>query len=218
MKKIIQIILAIVFLQACGDATLDPNSNSKRSAKDEIVPLSIGNYWKYNCVSIDSFNNNSYSLYESISKDTLIKGNQYYILNGMYVIANKDYKYFQICFNDSTGFKRVDYDSITYYEALYPSRIGDTFKNRFARYSYVVNNNVKITTKAGTFICYNYQQNDTVSVTDNTGQVKGKYHMYTDLYYSVGIGLIKIKFSLLTLDTKLPFGEGSKELIEYKVN
>jgi hypothetical protein len=42
MKNAILIILAIVFLQACGDATLDPNSIEKVNVD---MPLKIGNYW-----------------------------------------------------------------------------------------------------------------------------------------------------------------------------
>lgn len=207
---LISVVLVLVF-SSCkyDDNIITP---PKRSSKNEIVPLSVGNYWKYKFTDYESSNPTIRYSEEHITQDTIIDFQEYFVLEQV----GFDNKMFS--FNDNSGYNQIpnifDFNFGMYVK--YPAQVGDEFYyNQFVDSVKIISINKKITVPAGTFECYHYQSFDTFSRMDESGNVIEKLISQLDFYYSVGVGLVLtdnyiIKNNQSTLFTK-------QELIEYNV-
>lgn len=85
MKHVLLIvILSFVVLQACKKDEPDPDPVPQESVLD-YFPLTVGNYWIYEVSHCDStWTECNYSRTDSnyVSKDTMIRGNMYYKIEG----------------------------------------------------------------------------------------------------------------------------------------
>jgi len=101
MRKLILLSFAIGFVMSCEKN--DPVAEQSAG----FLPLQIGNYWIYQHVDIDSLHNETFRDYTdsvSISRDTLINGNQYFILEGTNYPASRGQWEILDILRDSMGY------------------------------------------------------------------------------------------------------------------
>lgn len=209
MKKINLLsilILLLISLISCGESTV--NEPPKKSNKNEIVPLSVGTYWKYKYTDYDTINPKISFSEERITKDTTINNVKYFVLEKLFS-KNKSF-----CYNDNNGYFQNSKDYNVFVK--YPAQVGEIFyMNPYSDTVKVISVNQKITVPAGTFECYHYQSFDTIPRTENNGVVREKYLAKVDFYYSVGVGMVL--FNTTNVENNRSIVMIKKELIEYTV-
>ena len=87
MRNLVFLGLALVFLFSCKKETEELQENNNQ-VPVSYMPLKIGNYWIYQTYKIDSLGNESIDgAVDSVrvTKDTLINGNTYFVLEGEFV-------------------------------------------------------------------------------------------------------------------------------------
>lgn len=200
------LIMSLVFLISCGeDKSVSP---PKRSSKNEIVPLSIGNYWKYKYTDYEDSNEVIKLSEEFITKDTVLENET------RFVIEQKGSEFNKICYNNSFGYNQTSNN----YEQFvkYPTFVGDYFLfNDLFDSVKVISMNKKITLPAGTFECYHYQSFDKYTKVDENGVIIGQFLFQFDLYYSVGVGLVLT--NTFNIQENKAILVQKQELIEYNV-
>lgn len=185
MLKYILIIITI-FIFSCSDENdknepIDYNTNG-------IIPLKIGNYWKYETESylsrdtFPTYTNNTLTVF----RDSIINGTKYfYIINDNYnytVSTNKEDGYY---------FNNIDEIDDLYYK--YPCEVGDQWDVRIyeeedldEKYVIVKSLNEVVTVPFGTFECINYEFYA-------IEEFMPDYHFIfiSNVYISPGVGMVK---------------------------
>lgn len=194
---IVTLCTFVLLFSACSDKTTEPQSTEKQNY---IVPLSVGNQWKYREVSVVKEGSSTtkkekeYTL--NVQSEEIINGaKEYNILNSLYD------KIYMRWYNTAEGFWSNAFN-INYREfsAKYPCKKGDTWViNTFTRRDEqenvlgeaevrmtVVSTNVQHTVNGKNYTCYHYKE----SLNDiKTGEVVES--AFRDYYYAVNIGLVQ---------------------------
>lgn len=215
MQKLLVFIMAILFMISCQK---DENNDSPES-KANHWPLAIGNYWVYQHVYVDySGKEVIHSKLDSIyiNRDTIIRGNTYFIIEGVYepffdgktgiVHIVRDSSN---CIVNSTG--RVLLAENNYNDVLYnfpgiDPLTKDTLYYMSAKMEKVSN---PITVPAGTFEVINKRETLSIRI-DITGIDNPRY---ADNYYANNVGQIIKTFYYLNYPEPM-----QKRLLRYHIS
>lgn len=202
------LIFITIFIISCSDEKdknepIDYNTNG-------IIPLKIGNYWKYE--SQTYFTKDSLPTYSydnlSVFGDTNIDGTKYYFvlnINNEYTAStNKEDGYYYHSFDN------IKNNDFLYYR--YPCNIGDKWdmvifsdEDLDEKYCIVKSLNKVVTVPFGTFECINYE----------VSEVQRYQHLTMidiySYYISPGVGFIKLERS----STINPFRDTALHSISY---
>jgi len=161
MRNLFALIMAAAFLISCEQETDKVN---------EIIyfPLEIGNYWIYQHYDIDSSGNETQkSLMDSIliTRDTIINGNQYFVLQGTYYPYTHNHSEIVFILRDSAGYILNEKGTIMFSENNFTDTLvnyyyieqysGDTIYNSIAKMEKV---DEPVIVPAGTFSVLNYKR------------------------------------------------------------
>lgn len=143
------VLLSWVFV-ACDS---DPVGGDKPIVmqSDTLVPLHIGNEWRYKIETFDTVTSaltDSYFSTEDIYGDSNINGEKWYSFGSPSIFYR----------NDSLGYRMIYADPDTSYLMYkYPARVGDKFVGFFEEGTEVVALDKPITVPAGRFSCVEYR-------------------------------------------------------------
>ncbi len=207
----------VLLFSACSDKTTEPQPTEKQNY---IVPLSVGNQWRYREISIAKEGSSTvkeeklYTL--SIQSEEIINGaKEYNILNSLYD------KIYMRWYNTAEGFLSNAFN-INYREfsAKYPCKKGDTWVidtfirtddqgnkiGKFTSKMTVISSNEARIVNGNNYTCYHYQR------TYNDLATKEPIaNSFTDFFYSVNIGLVE------EVNTTEGFEDRTVELLSYSV-
>lgn len=221
-SKYILFLSLFILAISCSESTAP--LNYKRSQKDEIMPLAVGNYWKYKTISPESLRNGDvYTL--KVDREFINDGKTLFELsqsNIYYVGFVSD-----IRVNTVTGLETNHYlfEGNKEFELLYkyPAKLGDIYPkpiNDSIPFYEVLTTSKIITTPAGTFPCYAYRYTNRRYNIDIKGDTIGYYiSEYLD-YCAVGVGMVKSVKSYRDYDIKgklIDEDITTEELIDYSV-
>ncbi len=198
MKKSILIgilsVIAIIVITSCDGGGTDPTNN------DEILPLKIGNYWKFDAVGYDTLGNilEQSTITFKVVSDTIINNEIVYIME----IGESNIQKGTAAF-----IKRADgvytYEKHnTYLEVKYPVSIGEKF-NAAKDTVIVESTNFNYVTTIGNFSCYQY----TWSYSDRK----------ESLYFKPSVGYVANEIFRRTVSGRY-YLVSKMVLKEYKVN
>lgn len=219
MKNLLLLIISITVLElsSCSDKISDPQTADKQNY---IVPLSVGNQWKYREISTKKEGSSTikeekvYTL--TVQSEEMISGiKEYGIHNSLY---NENYMRW---YNTAEGFWENYFNvDLRSFSAKYPCKNGDawildTFTRtdnqgnilgKFFRKMAVISTNVPRTINGSNFNCYHYQ------LTYNDLETKEPIaNSSTDYFYSVNVGLVE------QVDINNGVEDFTKELLSYTV-
>lgn len=203
MKKAI-LILTLVFLQACGDATLAPDNTSKIT-----MPLKAGNYWKTEYKFAGS--NTVDTLILKCLNDTLLNSEKWWVMNYNTGGLNSSPQPNFYLINKSDGMYRIDKNNNDYLENLlykFPPKEGEVN---------VTFNSMKITAlNLDTTITVKNKEYKNTIVYIAT-RIYGSRITSFYQYVCPNIGLVKT--DMYTSDSNIPKTlVSTEELFEYKIN
>lgn len=210
MKKITIIILTLVFLQACGDATLTPDNTPK-----VIMPLKAGNYWLF-VSRIFDINQIDTTRWECL-KDTTYNGKQSWLIKSLSINdtswkTNKPYyKGVGIMRFDSNGIWTIGYASVfkDFLIFKYPVKLGDKYES--------FEETVEVMNVDTTMILYNKTYKNVVIYKASEPQINGSFNYFYKRYVCPGIGLIKLEQYLVGTQSFPQRLIAAEELFEYKI-
>lgn len=176
------------------------SDNSTKSTDDpiqskDLIPLKIGNYWKYEIRTFDKdsnqiqFDTGELVIEQEIEvfRDTMINGDKYYGIE--HLVDKSKHQYFANKEDGVYGFQDhfelgID-DSISLY-FKYPASVGDIY-NFIEGSIEIISTNETVKVLVGEFNCIVYK------ITDKKG-------VLVKFYISPGTGYVKIYFNGTTLD------------------
>lgn len=177
-------LLFLLFIACSKDSPTSPTPNNV------LMPLTIGNYWKYADIDSTRFTDKVQYYTIRVNRDTIINGIKFFITKRD--TGSFDYEYLYL--NKENGlytFNGSINPSLAY---KYPVQVGESFNigfdSNFTNIK-VIAIDKYVKTSAGNFKCIQYQIKDTLSMTNERGEIIGKYYYTQNTYYSLGIGLIQ---------------------------
>lgn len=188
MKIRIFIFLACTaFIFSCKKDNLEVTCDNQLT--DSYFPLTVGSYWIYQWYSVDS--SGMEEILENkidsvmVTKDTLIGGYQYAVLEGRYSFGGNPNEKFINYRRDSLGFL-VDPQNNIYFST---TNTNDTLRTQtdvafFISYQ-MQNDLMPIEVPAGNFDCKNYQGSVIPYITVPWTE------QFLNQYYAEGVGLVK---------------------------
>lgn len=219
MKNLLLLIISatLLVLSSCSDKTSAPQTADKQNY---IVPLSVGNQWKYREISTKKEGSSTikeekvYTL--TVQSEEMISGiKEYGIHNSLY---NENYMRW---YNTPEGYwNNVLTLSLRRLSAKYPCKKGDTWVvdtfvrtdnqgnkiGKFTTKMTVISTNVPRTINGNNYNCYHYQ------MTYNNLETKEPIaNSSTDYFYSVNVGLVE------QVDINNGVEDFTKELLSYTV-
>lgn len=214
MKRSIAIVvIAALAFSACKKSDTDvspvPPEPEAESVLD-YMPLTIGNYWIYETFKCDSgeINCESMSIDTTfVTKDTLINGKTYYVLEGNFVIWGspqflRDSGEYLVDNIGKVHFTHTDYDKI-FNEQYIVSGPGDTIYHFYYK---LINDYFEITVGDGSFSCLDFRTS--FFRTQDDFQIEHQGHSF----HSKNVGIIKqTAFFASNLEVR------KKELIGYYI-
>ena len=193
MKKLINKIF--LFLLLVTNFGCENNNEPSEIQKTEIIPLELGNYWKYQ-------EGTAFDTIQVIGEDFVKSKRCFDILNGNIVDTrtNKEDGYYAIYYVPP----HLDTEWIIF---KYLGKINETYAGYFGSAT-IVSISESISISLGTFKCYKYSFYSSNERGDETQHID---------YVSPGIGIIieEVYFKKIGGNQKL---ESRKELIKYKIN
>lgn len=201
MKYLTLILLLVtIFLVSCKEDPLSPQFDG------QIMPLSVGNYWGYSYLRIDSLGavTDTLNWMEVVDSDTIINGLRYYSVTDIITMFFGIKMYY---INKSDGLYRFIPNSgpLSLY-VKYPVKQNEMVYSDYDTLK-VLNTLEKVITPAGTFYCIVYSR-----ITFNNS-----IWFYENTYYSPGIGKVKIETGY-TRDLKNYQPNSLIKLEVYKIN
>ena len=204
MKKIFWISMMLVFaLAACEKEEIIEDDNNIINVN--YLPLAVGNYWVYDCYSIDKVSGKKFLFGNDsiiVRRDTIVNGKTYYALTRWSM--TETYPYLETLLRDSSGYivnlsgktllsftnftdtlsryDRLDHSSAIKVDSLYwtvPTIYTLTYKMEDAE---------SINVPLGTFEAVNCK--GTFIVTDQYNIQNLPNPRYMDTYYADGVGKI----------------------------
>jgi hypothetical protein len=210
MKKIILIILAIVFLQACGDATLTPDNNTS-----EFMPLKAGNYWitiskNYDLDRIDTMR------LECLSDTTYLDKKWWFLKYAQQKdtswnnknIYSKD---IYLMKTDNNGISMLGDDNRDkeFIMFKYPVKTGDQYLS--------FKDSVVVLNTDTTMILFSKVYKNVIIYKASEPLINGDYNYFYKRYVCPGIGLIKLEQYLVGTQSFPQRLIAAEELFEYKI-
>jgi hypothetical protein len=161
--------------------------------KTFLVPLKVGNFWKYKATHYDSLQNLLYTdtLTIKVIGDTIIDNQIWYNLDYEGVSYRNNSEGLQIYYFNSA--------SLLY---RYPIMLGEVYDSSSTSSVTVTSINESVLVPAGKFSCYNYQRKFT--------------DLNINIYLSPGIGFIKYP-NLKSINGGRLYVSEYRELISYKI-
>ncbi|HLX12144.1 MAG TPA: hypothetical protein VKS81_04965 [Bacteroidota bacterium] len=155
-----------------------------------IVPLKSGNKWTYETTVYDSMGIaggtfNSGAMIDSIR---VIDGQNWFAANWGKV------SFFQ---NRPDGLWMISEslpNGLPQSYIKYPATVGEQFQTAGALMTTVIASNVPVTTRAGTFYCYQYRTNGSIYSLETESNIE-----YEDTFFSPGTGLVALRAYTTTL-------------------
>ena len=201
MKNQIYFILCCLLFSACQDEGLAPQK------QNNYLPLSVGNYWVYQVLRIDTLGNEELLAFNDtikIESDTLIRGETYYKVKDIFFNIKHRTEYLR----DSSGnvinsageikFSAINFEDILYTWISGPAKLEFKMEEDLS----------EISVPLGKFECLNYKGK--VSHVDTTLNYPIKY---MNSYYSNNVGLIQSDISYFLSQTT----RYERRLIDYYV-
>jgi hypothetical protein len=207
MKKIIYTIaILVIALTACTTNSTDPIAPVQQKSSSVILPLSVGNIWKYQVLSYDCSGKviNRDTLIYDVENETVFYSESVKIINVTDHQKTWNNHLYYITRNDGTHIiPDVNRD---YYSNIYlkfPAKKGESFIGRDDNPVIVLDDDAVCNVTAGAFSCYKYEES--IQSSGNTCVI----------YASPGIGVIseEIYFGPIT-DKKLIM---KKDLLSYSI-
>ena len=145
-KKYLHIALLILPIYGCSSTTNEPCVPMKTTGL--IIPLALGNQWIYRVTGFDDRGNvypNPTLDTFTLSKDTIIKGEQWFFYDGGDIVINR-----------SDGLYTNNGDSLPLLFYKYPANTGDTNFFPHGNSISVVSNDTIVSVPYGCFSTYQY--------------------------------------------------------------
>tara|TARA_Y100000768_G_C23963091_1_gene676443 strand:+ start:1250 stop:1882 length:633 start_codon:yes stop_codon:yes gene_type:complete len=187
MRNLIGITIALIFFTACKKD--DDSTSNKSASKNSYFPLKIGNYWVYENYEIDANGTETKTSQIdmiTIERDTIIKGNKYYVLEGtQYPLSSKEWKTLEFL-RDSSGYivdndGRIHFSKNNFTDVLLDSEDDSVYIITYQMEELVD----PITVSAGQFEVLNYRGTYTSDYFPDDESPR-----YIDNYYAKGVGKI----------------------------
>ena len=186
MKHLIALIaITILFISSCKKNEIE----TPQPTTPNYMPLSIGNYWVYENVRLDSYGNDSIvesrdSLY--ILKDTIINDNIYFVIEGSYRLGGQNTLRIQ---RDSSGYLvnhlgEIQFSSTNFQDTLNTEWVIFNQDTMAVKYSKMIENIHVINLQLGIYNALDFQSTYIQIANPNIPTE------YLHKYYSKDIGLI----------------------------
>ena len=191
---IISIVVIIVIVVGCrkDDILVNPQSES-----NGIIPLAVGNQWIYSLNAYDTTGNVAISTsttYQVVS-DTVHNGIRWFHLSNFY------------CTNQNLGL----FSSDGLLALKYPAAARDSFYvNATVGYMHVLSVDTTITIPLGTYHCYAYTNNQSIS----PGMIESSREI---VYVSPKVGMIKGEIYVLPYASKKQYLYATADLLSFAI-
>ena len=172
------------------------SDNTLNDAKENYFPLTIGNYWVYEDYHIDSLNQETKLDYIdsiAVSRDTVIRGEKFYILSGIREFPGSDKLRDLSILRDSLGYLINQWGEILFssgnFSDILHTRIELTSNNdTLLKVTYkMVEHSDSLEILNTKYKVLNYQGNVTV-YDSSTNDIR--YKDYTNKYYASNVGVV----------------------------
>ena len=159
MKSLFIIAIFVFILAGCGESGTNPNNSN-----NEIMPLAVGNSWKYVMYSTHDLNNDSINLFKFttnyVTEKTTLNGETWYNFasdgrNSDLIFTNRSDGLYLISKNRNDDAKIPYHIDSARLGFKFPVVLHETYPNDTNGF-YIANTNLKIKTDAGTFNCIKY--------------------------------------------------------------
>lgn len=205
-------LLFLLFIACSKDSPTDSTANNI------LMPLTIGNYWKYADIDSTRFTDKVQYYTIRVNRDTLINDIKYFIINRDSSIIN----YQSLMLNRENGLNSVSDSGKPYLVYKYPVQVGEVFINGFdTRLTNikVISIDTLVKTNAGNFRCVHYQVKDTSDMLDDLGNYNGKFYSTIDNYFALNVGMVKESYEWVVKYTSNQeyIHRFRRELVEYSV-
>lgn len=190
MSRILLISSLIFFLiSGCKSKS---NPVVPPSIPQNIMPLSVGNYWKYQRVYYDPNGNitNVDTFKVAITKDTIINFTTWFFDD-----------YFWIYYNNKSDGLWIYSNISSWLMWKYPAQIGETYYAGSDTVK-VISTDKALTTLIGVYHCYSYEYN-----------FRG---LPIDTFISPGLGIVYSE-SAISINNGKPYIDSKSYLIDYKI-
>lgn len=197
MRKLVAIAFVVITISSCQKHDPAPDETSLKSV---YLPLTVGNYWIYEHFEVESNGNETKLSFQDslvITKDTLINGYKYFVLEGVKYPFTNQWSVIDII-RDSSKYL-VNHDGKTLFsennftDTLY--QFVDLFNNVDTVYSvfYMMQKpDNSVTVSAGTFDVLNFNGFLKLFYPSNTGVDIVYENLKT--YYAPGVGRVLISY------------------------
>lgn len=182
-------------------------NNSSSTSNDSYYPLQIGNYWVYDNYEKDTLGNEKNIMLQdsiTITRDTLINGNKYFVLEGSYTMYNQPKWRVIDILRDSAGYvvnaKGRKIMSNTHFDKNFYVKKEDPilFSEKMTKYEGSVN------VLAGNF--YDV-------ITNNIKIILNKEEQTTPSHYAKGVGKIIHTYKFFNEKNRI----SEKRLVKYHI-
>ena len=216
MRKLFYLGLGLmtVYFTSCQKDGAEPEPDIQKA--HNYFPLEIGNYWIYSNYEIDTLGNEKDMNKKDsviISRDTTIRGNQYYILEGLKFPNNVSHWSIIDILRDSSGYLVDDkggikFSATNFKDTLYTFVQLNNEDTLYTLTYKMEKSNSLVTVPAGEFKALNFKGTVFTPFT-----IKGiKNPRYIDNYYAENVG--KIFQTYFYMSSQKTF---EKRLIRYKI-
>lgn len=154
----------------------------------QILPLRVGNHWKYTYVVYDSagVEKQRWAEQRSVVADTVVDGEVWYLTDFSSYLANRPDGVWQRMPNWTFTGTFLGLEDPQLF-LPFPVSIGSSIKVSSIKTYTLLKRDVEVTVPAGTFSCYHYR----MTLPGSIGGI-GEYH----LFYAPGVGLVKETWSI----------------------
>ncbi len=206
-SKLILAMIVVLFFASCeeSEVVVIPVPTT------QIIPLKVGNTWKYETITYDSLGleKNRFVEARSIKAETTLAGEKWFygsIFPGYITIRSNGLWYKILPF----PFSYSDIDGEPGLVIPFPLKVNQSEIGYAGKTYTMLDEDVLITTPAGKFRCYQYR----ISLRPNTS---GPDH--NDIYYAAGVGLVKETWSYDFIPgQRLYYQRGEHTLLSYNVH
>lgn len=217
MRKLVAIAFVVITISSCQKHDPTPDETSLKSV---YLPLTVGNYWIYEHFEVESNGNETKLSFQDslvITKDTLINGYKYFVLEGVKYPFTNQWSVIDIIRDSSKNLVnaegRILFSENNFSDTLF--KFSDFFSNGdtiYSLYFMMQKPNSPVTVPAATLNVLNYN-----------GFLKLFYYseggvnvVYKDLntYYAPNIGRVLLTYSFYSeIDKKI-----ERRLVRYNIN
>ena len=214
-KGLIMVSVCLIISMACRKKDDDSGSDETVTKTASYSPLAIGNYWIYGHYKIDTLGNEELLEYQdsiAVTKDTIINGETYYILEGTNKPWSADwnrigvYRYSSGSLLTTTGiviFSETDFDNVLFRDT---NRVGGEIL--FTSFYQMIADQEPTKVPAGTFSTLNYR--GTLMFTDKIKTTKKERILNNQ--YARGVGKVKQNYFFAG-----DAGQFEKKLLRYRI-